>query len=129
MGIFIYIVFPLRITYKYFSPQSTLNDPMHILLVLVVLALVEDQHTVHLVICRNNIMSPLRDTVDLTLFSRVVDCSQGVLFDLLGSKKYSILDQLLVVPVLVPVFDSARKSVSPLELARFSTRNCNKNNW
>jgi hypothetical protein len=103
---------------------------MHILLVLVVLAVVEDQHTVHLVFCRINIMSPLRDTVvDLTLFCRVVDCSQGVLFDLLGSKKYTILDQLLVVLVLVPVFDSARKSVSPLELARFSTRNCNKNIW
>jgi hypothetical protein len=101
---------------------------MHILFVLGVLAVVEDQHTVHLLIGCNNIMPPLGDAVDLTLFCRVDDCSRGVLFDLLRRKKYSLLDQLLVLLVLVPVLDSIQKSVSPLELAGSSTRNCSKNN-
>ncbi len=69
---------------------------MHILFDLGVLAVVEDQHTVHLLIGCNNIMSPLGDAVDLTPFCRVADCSRGVLFIFFAARSIPSLTSFLL---------------------------------
>ena len=119
------LLFPL-LRIKTTLPDSELQDPVSVLLVLLVLAFVEPHLPVHLFLRCSGVELVLCHTVHLPILIGFNDFVVRVCPHPLGASEDPFLDALFFVPVVVGMHDDTRQHVFSEELARLPTWNWKK---
>jgi hypothetical protein len=104
-------------------PDSELQDPVSVLLVLLVLAFVEPHPPVHLFLRCSGVELVLCHTIHLPILIGFNDFVVRVCLHPLGASEDPFMDALFFVPVVVGMHDDTRQHIFSKELARLPAWN------